>query len=186
MSSGQMKLTDQIKQCRTPQEALLLLAEAIDSLAADTQQVDPWEERTIDWSIIDTPTSLPERPTSMHNHDFELPERRSTLDAKGQLVTPPADPRRKEIRRAFAETYKLEAEGILPDAYAEHGPLWLYYGDRDFVMSLPLTARQVMVADIMEDSPSEAAEVGRDILMLKDGITLGSAIEGHLRDVASK
>jgi hypothetical protein len=53
-----MKLADQIKECRTPQEALLLLASEIDALRAEIvvplQPADPWEQ-PLQWDIAVEP-----------------------------------------------------------------------------------------------------------------------------------
>jgi hypothetical protein len=83
---------------------------------------------------------------------------------------PPADDEKKAKRRKFAEAIQLEEsiEGIGPDDYAKGGPLWLYYGNRDFVKTLPSTAHQVMIADVFDDDPEEARIMSADLLKFDD------------------
>lgn len=57
--------------------------------------------------------------------------------------------------------------GDLYTTFAKGGPMWLYLGNRDAVMALPLPARQWLVEEVERDSATEAAELARDILMAR-------------------
>src|SRR5437763_1578054 len=53
---------------------------------------------------------------------------------------------------------------IIDRAIAEGGPLWLYLGNRELVMSYPDHTRRMMVQDVELDSPTDAQEMARDVL----------------------
>lgn len=88
---------------------------------------------------------------------------------------PVADARRRELRRAFAERIDLpgffepimrsseEQRQQLIDTYVKGGPLWLA-PRRDIIMTMPVAARQVMIADLREDSERIAWDYSRDWL----------------------
>lgn len=94
-------------------------------------------------------------------------------DSTVTVDIPPASPERQEDRRRFARNGHLHSflsqpvlnEAEFEDAYAKGGPMWLYLGDRDAIMAMPPEYRVLMVADIEEDSPAQAQEVARDLLM---------------------
>lgn len=98
-----------------------------------------------------------------------------SIDGGSELTVeiPPASPERQAYRRRFAEQLNLyealTVKGVTPDefldAYAKGGPMWLYLGDRDAIMTLPYGARVAMIEDIEQDAPVQAQEVGRDLLM---------------------
>jgi hypothetical protein len=66
-------------------------------------------------------------------------------------------------------------------AYAKGGPMWLYLGDRDAIMAMPPEYRHRMVQDIEQDSPAQAQEVARDLLMDRgaEGTTAVDRIYGE-------
>lgn len=86
-------------------------------------------------------------------------------------VEPPTDDQ-LEKRAMFAkavmesEHYNFTPEQV--DGYIKNGPLYLYYGDRDFVLELPDLWKRQFVEDVDINSPAEAAEMGRDILKVAD------------------
>jgi hypothetical protein len=81
---------------------------------------------------------------------------------------PEAPEETKKQRKQFAEEMLHLDEHFgsqdFNDAYVIGGPLWLYYGNRDFVVGLPPEYKKAMVADVQSFSPGEALEMGRDIL----------------------
>ena len=80
---------------------------------------------------------------------------------------PEADPETQDNRRAFAEkVLKLgqEFNEEIIDSYVKGGPLVLYYTDRDYVVGLPDDFKRAMIRDVMQFSPAEAHEMGRDLL----------------------
>ncbi len=99
--------------------------------------------------------------------------RASVVEVVGGEVTinlPPASPERKQKRRELAEAIQLEEsiEGVSAEDYAKGGPLWLYYGNRDFVKAMPPDIIMTMVLDVNEDDPIEAALMSRDLLKYDD------------------
>ncbi len=88
---------------------------------------------------------------------------------------PPASFEKRAERLAFACDHYLHrflstktlTEDEFAGAYSKGGPMWLYLGDREAIMAMPISYRHTMIADIEEDSPIQAQEVARDIL--KDG-----------------
>lgn len=91
------------------------------------------------------------------------------VDGKVTVNLPPADDIKQAKRREFAKAIQLEEslDGATCDDYGKGGPLWLYYGNRDFVITLPYEAMLEMVKDVFEDDPTEAAIMAADLL--KDG-----------------
>jgi hypothetical protein len=110
-------------------------------------------------------------------------------DSTVTVDIPPASPERQEDRRRFARNGHLHSflsqpalnEAEFEDAYAKGGPMWLYLGDRDAIMAMPPEYRVLMVADIEEDSPAQAQEVARDLLMDRgaEGTTAVDRIYGE-------
>lgn len=111
---------------------------------------------------------------------------------------PVADQRRRELRRAFAERIDLpgffepimrgseEQRQQLIDTYVKGGPLWLA-PRRDIIMAMPVAARQVMIADLREDSERIAWDYGRDWLKVDvdEGSTLAVA-EDNIQGVVAQ
>lgn len=106
---------------------------------------------------------------------------------------PPASPERQAARRQLAESIELpgffpplmrdsQREQIL-DAYVKGGPLWLYQ-NREITLALPEHVKHAMIADIMEDSPRMAFEVGRDLLKDMGPNDDTSVAEANIQSVA--
>jgi hypothetical protein len=97
MSQGQMTLTDQIKTCRTPQEALLLLADAIDALREDIntappQPVDPWAQ-PLEWSRFPRVGDHPESAfLSPFSKAHDKTKHREQIEAVQTLLNGTTDP----------------------------------------------------------------------------------------------
>jgi hypothetical protein len=97
------------------------------------------------------------------------------VDDAGNVVVdlPPVSEEKAAARKAFAEKALDFATALgtdeattasLVDAYVKGGPLWLYYGNRDFVVALPDHIKAAMIQDVSEQSGREAQQMGRDIL----------------------
>lgn len=76
---------------------------------------------------------------------------------------------RQDARRQWAARVKLHefiplGAADAQDNFAKGGPMWLYLGNRAAVMAMPLDWRRWLVSEVAQDSPAEAAEMGRDIL----------------------
>ena len=108
-------------------------------------------------------------------HDEGVGTRAKVAERDGETVVelpPVSDLKRKGREQFAADTLQFdvalgtddEQTAELIRAYGKGGPLWLYYGNRDMVMGLNEDAKRIMVADVLEDSPQEANEMGRDIL----------------------
>lgn len=65
-------------------------------------------------------------------------------------------------------------------AYAKGGPVWLHYYDRAAVLTMPRAWRQMMVADVEQDSPAQAYELSLDILKDTDVEGEGASYEAAL------
>lgn len=150
-------IEEQVRAARNPQEAMLILARGIDAVleALVNQPVmidDGWGA----WS---------EAPSTGAHTEI-------TGDAEHTEVVVPATSAEKMEQRRHFEEHTLKLAEYFPDedgtdwneAYAKGGPRWLYYGNRELVMSYPDQVRAAMVEDVLEDSPQEAEEIGRDLL----------------------
>jgi hypothetical protein len=158
-----MTLTvEQIQQAKTPREALLLLATAIDHLHAriDELDSDPFDA-PLDWAGTQASALI---------YDEALDDGRARIEGDDVIVQP-VSPEREAARDDFAvgaRLYEFYGPSLSPEdfvtAYRKGGPRWLYYTNRECVMQMPVSLRQRLVDDILLDSPSEAAEIGADIL----------------------
>ncbi len=204
-----MSLAEKLQSdCKSPQEALLFLAERVEQLEdrivhQERLQVTGWDE----WSDETPPLTewLPDpavearlaeakeelngnesdeeskalraeillledalRPPEPDPHVDTTDRAKIELEGETAIVElPKVTPEKEDARRQFAN----DALGLATEfgdealeAYAKAGPLWLYYGNRDFVMGLSSDYKQIMVNDVEEQSPTEAQEMGRDIL----------------------
>lgn len=157
-----MTTVEAVKAAKNPQGALLAIAQAIDDLRADIAkqrlEVDDgwgdWDSTTIE-DDIDVPARVLE---------IEEDEGETTIHLK------PVDEAKRERRRQFAINVLQLADNLPelgpggPEVYAIGGPLWLYHGNRDLFMSYPDATRKMMCDDILEDDPTTADEVARDVL----------------------
>lgn len=87
-------------------------------------------------------------------------------------TVPEVDEERKSARRELAKRMRLADEipsdEDLVEAYVKGGPLWLYYGNRDFVMTLPDDMRKEMCEDVLVDSKTEGRQMAADVLKVAD------------------
>jgi hypothetical protein len=164
-----MTTVEAVKQCSTPREALLLLAAAIDELKAAG---DPWSE-----------------PLTWEQMSGEPPKDNRAHIVNGDVVVKPVSPERQLERADFFVRARLD--GYVPmldadtarEAYVKGGPRWLYYTNRDCIMQMPFELRQALVADVLIDSPSEADEIGRDILKYDESMPQAAQVEALRRDL---
>lgn len=164
-----MSYETQVKASKSAPEGLAIVARGIDEilkLLAERPADDGWG-----WSAADEPTGL-----------LTVEE-----DENGDVtvVLAGVSDEKYASRRSFAENElqlhaHVDTEGDIIHAYGVGGPLWLYTGNRELVMSFPYETRQKMVMDVLEDDPDMAGEMGRDILKDPEA---GGAPEGWRPDV---
>ena len=159
-----MTTAEKVQQARSPQEAMLAVAQALDEIIAlvtnQSRTTEDWF--TESWSKPAVPLPPP-APAS------GPPVVITGEDSTTVLFQPPSE-EKQNWRRQFAEQTLHIADYVgdhttdWADVYAKGGPSWLYIGNRELVMSLPYQVRQVLVADLEEDAPEQAREMARDIL----------------------
>ncbi len=102
-----------------------------------------------------------------------VPEGQRSRVAGDTVELPPVSDEQREQRRLLAQAINLGddfgQEGV--EAYVKGGPLWLYYGNREYVLGLSRNVWTAMVEDVMQTSPQEATEMGRDLFKVR-----GSAV----------
>lgn len=92
------------------------------------------------------------------------------VDEANVVHLPTADPERQAYRRKWAIQHELGPQFLAmdlteaADAFAKGGPLWLYYGNRPALVSMPADWKRAFVHDVEKDSVREAQAMGRDIL----------------------
>lgn len=161
-----MTTETQVQNAESPQRAMLAIAAALDRIEGQLRlqqdiKLDPWSGQ---WSLEDQPP-LQANYGSLGQRGVKVTGDESSTEVE----LPPVTPERMERRRQFErQSLKLgEYLGIDEDwteAYAHGGPMWLYLGNRDLVMSLPDHVRRALVEDAIEDSTQDAEEMARDIL----------------------
>lgn len=159
-----MTYVEQVKGAKSPLHAMLVVAGALDDMMAVlTGIAKPVVADEYDWGAWSAPAQAEAKPLIQ-----------ATDVSEGERVVKLAPPTESKqlLRKQFAEgVLKLgtvlgdaPAEMTWAEAYAKGGPLWLYTGNRDVVMTYPLEIRAAMVADVEEDDPHTAQEMGRDVL----------------------
>lgn len=154
-----------VRAAKNPQEALVAIALALDRIEAGLvvrAEAVSWLQ---DWNESGEVSSSPPSVTAFMN---EMADARTELDGEDIVIPGPSDAkmeRRIDFEGKYLKLHEyLEGDEDWTEAYAKGGPRWLYYGNRDLVMSYPEWTRQQMIMDIEEDSPEEAHEIGRDLL----------------------
>lgn len=146
-----MGVEHEVSQASSPQAALVVVAQALDRIEARLDEIasqpatagDVW-----DW-----------RPAVTITDDV--------------VTFGDAPPELKEKRAVFAQSV-LNLSEALPELgddaimdFVNGGPIWLHAYNRDYVLQVPIEARQMMVQDVDSYDPAAAADLARDIL--KDG-----------------
>lgn len=143
-----------VRAAKNPQEAMLALATSLDALRELVTHLNvPTDELALEW----TPDQAEQRT------------RITTTDDSADIEIPPPNEERLEQRRIFEQQQLRLGEHLgtsedWTEAYAKGGPMWLYLGNRDLVMSYPESIRAAMVEDVIATSPLDAEEMGRDVL----------------------
>lgn len=78
---------------------------------------------------------------------------------------PTDDPESLAWREKIASNLKMDGfSDEVANAFVLAGPMYLYLGNRDYVMGLPHNIKVEFVQEIEKMSNRDAAEVGRDLL----------------------
>lgn len=159
-----MSVVDQVKAAKNPQEAMLVIAAALDELLS-RQPTPPANDGWGEWGE-------PE-PAALELVRAEYSDDGGTTTT----FTITGDAHKKVKRAEFAEAFIRPAFGRadlesgewhpneeVVDAFVNAGPLWLYAYDRDYVMSLSQDAKVQLIEDVFEDNKEEGAAFGRDVM----------------------
>lgn len=173
-----LSIRQQVHHARNPQEAMLAIAAALDTIIEKLDQPVPTVNAWSAWSH-EPPITADAIDGKYHSRDetFTPTEQRAaelSFDeeaAEADISFKMPDAERLTARRAFERERLHLAEYLADDtqdwteAYAMGGPMWLYLGNRDLVMSMPDSVRQAMVQDLIDTGAADDAhEMGRDIL----------------------
>jgi hypothetical protein len=161
-----VSVEETVRAAKSPIEGLILLAREVDKLRDEIAQVAELEAKPADpWSAWGDPDSG--QPVPPMGVELAIGEEHTTItfpqasDAK--LAT------RANFAAKFSENQDFMAKDVFEETYAKGGPLWLWYGNRDYLMTLPEDWRQAMVADVAEDcDPELAHKFSRDVLKRTD------------------
>lgn len=182
-------ISDAVRGTKNPQEALLVIAEALDQVLARLEELaeqpkadDGWGK----WSMDDEVQAAFEKPDEPA-FDIVIGEGVTEISFKA-----PSEEKLAR-RRLFAEAVlQLQEQGLEQygiddpfDTYAKGGPLWLYHGNRELFMQYSPEVRAAMVMDVEEDDKREAHEMSRDVLKDEEGLSKAfvmEAINGSVPD----
>jgi hypothetical protein len=162
-----MNTEAQVRAAKNPQEALLAIAHALDEILERDTPAPGWGQ----WDALPelAATLTDYRPLDeSHQRAAEVLGTGIEGDPSEVILKVPST--EKQILRRLFEGQQLRLREHLGDgedwteAYAKGGPLWLYHGNRDLVMSYPDHVKAAMIADVDEDSHQDAHEMSRDIL----------------------
>jgi hypothetical protein len=168
-----MTTEQQVREARSPQEAMLAIAAALDriedALTQAPAEPDPWGG----W-----------QPEAVRG---ELRTQVNVEDGVAEVTLPPVSEAKQNRRVEFArQNLHLGDLGdvvVMELAYAKGGPMWLYLGNRQHVMELPPSVKRAMIEDVEEDSPADAHEMARDILKAPCETDLGGGMRVAEGDV---
>jgi hypothetical protein len=167
----------QVRAATSPQEAILVLAKALDRALQGIAEIhtnlqygkadNAWDQ--IGWSEpIDHSSEwlmTAQDQAKSNDRAVEVIENGDTTDI---VLRTPSEEKMQRRREFEAQHLRLsETLGDAEDwneAYAKGGPMWLYIGNRELVMSYPEQVRSLMIEDVIEDSPKDAHEMGADLL----------------------
>lgn len=136
------------------------LTERVSELERQGRSRDPWDEDFIE-------------PEDREEGDPPLVSVQVT-DDQIEVTVPAPTPEQITMREQFIAAGGLDNIDTLnpevaKEAYLKGGPIWLHAGDRDYVMSLPLSYRKQMAEDVYVQDHQLAGELARDILKDEGG-----------------
>ena len=177
-----MSIEAQLHGARNQQEALSIIARALDRIETKLNELTPQQDDA--WSAWSSePATLATKLDQLR--EMEPPAPPEELPAQFDVVMniPKVSEERQAQRLMFAQqTLKLDEyfgnvdeHNTVPEGYeswaeiyAKGGPVWLYNAaeatGRDCIMSYPHEIRKSMIEDVMLDNGPLAAEMARDIL----------------------
>lgn len=186
-----MTVREDVLAAPNPKAALLVLADAIDSL--QSKPADLWEDWGSELESFDATVEAVESIGATGEPTQGGPFTQATDDGS-PVVDFPLPTKTQEIRRKNViehldfenltgrddngNEYRLFPREDTPErreevkellrAYFNAGPVWLYLSNRDHVLQLPLDVRREMIADVEEVDPKYAYHMAKDILMDRD------------------
>lgn len=180
-----MTTAERVRAARTPNEAMLAIAEGLDQLLellpAALKQVTEAQANPVWWiPPADEPylSDDAKHATVLRERAIEAESKGVRVELKGdtaEVVIPPPSEERMAARRML-EQQRLKLAEAHPEIfgpehdwtemYAKGGPLWLYnlIGGREIVMEYDVEVRRAMVQDVEQDDVAEANNMGRDLL----------------------
>lgn len=164
-----MSVKADVLASKSPRDALLIVATALDQLARRVDQLGAAAGKWDSW-VDDDESSFQETGKAAQPE----PEPLFTRDpSTGEIIFRVCDDSEKRERReAFVGQLNLDVaygaedapEGGWDALYVNAGPMWLYLHDRDLLIQYSYEIRQAMVADVLEDDPQAGHEMARDVL----------------------
>jgi len=168
-------VVDNVQAARNPQEAILVLAQAMDEIL-DLMRNPPrlvddgWGEWASDPSTPVTDQAWHEGAQGPAFTETQIDETTTVYDVR------PVSEEKQERRASFAqEVLQLPTQdcGVEPseavDTYVKLGPWWLYTSNRELFMQYAWEVRQAMVIDVNEEDPIAAQHMGADVLKVEEG-----------------
>jgi len=166
-----MTIVEQLKQTKSVNEALLLLAREIDALK---ERSDGILDTAISWDEEVNPSAF----TAQEASDFQMS---INDDATNKVVkVTPALPAQTERRKQYVHQLGFEhltgqpgVEGTqeeLEAAFIVAGPQWLYDSNREYVMGLGSDVRRQMCEDLYlnPDLQDYTNRMARDLMMHRE------------------
>lgn len=184
-----MSFEDQVRQAKSPREAILILAREIDALHDQLATLSEWDSwgdddgfpiEAVSAAVAGSEVRVGVGPDGLTDHEREQHRlamlAMANTEARDFEIPAPSEEKMEYRRMMERQQLKLAlalgeeaGEEDWTEAYAKGGPWWLWQERRDIVMGLPFDTRQRMVADVEEDSPKLAYEMGLDVLKRETG-----------------
>lgn len=167
-----------VRQSHSPQEAMLVIARALDRVEAALDarsESGGWDT----WGDLEPQRAVTQQ--DFDNMEVHVAEHALRVDSAGDtdgenvVHLPPVTltEEHMEARRMFErQSLKIgeylnepDESDVYNERYVTLGPLWLYHGNRQLVMDQPKHTRQAMVQDLIDlGLLKDAHEMSADIL----------------------
>lgn len=161
-------IEEKVRAASSPAEALFVLAAEVDALVERMNEAPASDG----WSSWDGEAAAP------------VSHKAFTADVTGDNIefAAPTDEQREIreelIERGVFEWANMQGEDVngnkynlnpdpevMNDAYILGGPMWLYFGNREFILELPEAVRRTMYNDLLLVDEDTAKEFATDVMM---------------------